>query len=197
MICNLGNPMSLCHPVTHSYVSQDSFVNESCDTYDLCTCVTLLFRMCHIHTCEMTHSYVSQNSFACRHRLMYMCDTNFSCVTLRRVTWHIHMRDMTYSYAWHDSLTCVKWRKTIVEMYSYCDMTHAYVWHASFVCVTGLFHMCDMTHRGVTMKVDWLIDIGAKNSHKFIAHFDFACWWIRTLSHTTHHSQPHMIFCRI
>jgi len=74
-----------------------------------------------------------------------------------------------YVYVWHDSFICVT---GLIHM---CDMTHSCVWHDSFICVTWLIHMrvmcmCDMIHSYVCPV------------YVYVWHDSFMCvtWLIRT-----------------
>ena len=56
-------------------------------------------------------------------------------------------------------------------------MTRAYVWRDSFICVTGLIHMCDVTHSYVC--VTWLIHTCAV-THSYVWCNSFICVpWVK------------------
>jgi len=85
------------------------------------------------------------------------------------VTWLNYMCDMTHLYVWYNSIICVTWLICIgnfslfsnfyisssqtgdscihvTGLIHMCDMTHLYVWHHSLICATWLNYMCDMKH---------------------------------------------------
>jgi len=152
MICNLGDPMSLCHPVARAPNQEllkvggvtwlirtwhDLFINT----------MTYSYILHHSFICGMTHSHVWHDSPAARapnkHTEYWRRDSFVRDITDLYVTWLIHMCDMTH---------------TLPARRIERDMTNLYVtwrvrirhesfhtWHDSFTCVEWLSHMWDMT----------------------------------------------------
>ena len=160
MICNLGDSMSLRHPVSYSSVCGKFLsvawlfdmcdMTHSCVRHDSFMCVTGF-----IHVCDITHQCVWRDSFMCATWLVHASDMTPSCGrhdSFICVTWLLRMCDMTPSYAWHDSFTWAVSRDSSQETNGAsalhagrCAMTHLRVGHDSFICVTWRIHMCDMT----------------------------------------------------
>ena len=160
MICNLGDPMSLCHPV-QAFRAQSLVyaMNHFQVWHDPLACVTLLIHnsfanayksvacndLCApwlVHTWDMTRSYVCVDSLIRLTWMLCMCETSRSCVwhdSSICVTCLVHTRDMTAVYVWHVSFICVTW------LIHTCDVSHSHAWHVSFICVTWLIYMRDVT----------------------------------------------------
>ena len=139
MSCNLGNPMSLRHPLVR--------------VFKLMWCVIWLLHMCRVptspclHMCDMTSSHVWHDSLS-----SYICVTcrvpKSPC--LHCVTRLFHMCDMTlfyHIYVWHVGSQQVRGFIYVTWRPHLCDMTPSYEWHASFICVTcllSIIYICDM-----------------------------------------------------
>jgi len=125
MICNLGEPMSLRHPVPRVFAISMG-VTLSFYTYGW---VVLLIWMSHMT--HITHTYLDG-----RH-VSLSCAAG-SHIWISRVT-HLD-EDTTYnthikSYVWHDSFMCVSY-SYVWQDFLMRDMTNSYVRHDSIVCVT-------------------------------------------------------------
>jgi len=122
MICNLGDPMSLRHPLCEMTHRVDNYVWH--DSY----CVTWLIYMWHdSYICDMTHIYVTW--------LIYRWHDSFILSTL--------IYDLAHSSCWHLYVT---WRIAPERHVTHIKDS---VCHDSFVCVTWLLFdtlICDMTH---------------------------------------------------
>jgi len=125
MIRNLGDPMSLDHPVL----------------------VTRLILMpWRMHMCGMTYLYGWHDSFQCETGLMYMHDKAHPFTwhdVFVHVTWLRYMWDMTHSNVRQDSCICMTW---LIHSH---DTTYLYTWRDSGICGTWLIRIHAMTHSNV------------------------------------------------
>ena len=141
MICNLGDPMSLRHPVPMVavfYFRIPLWVSEcTCDKTHPYMWHDLVHSSIHVtwlmHTCDMPESTHPSMSLV------------YSSI---HVTWLIHTTlDSTYPYMWQDLSIHMTWLSSLIHT---CDMTHPYMWHdllhSSIHVLSLLIHTCDMTH---------------------------------------------------
>ena len=98
-----------------------------------------------------------------------LCRVNVSChVNVSQNNWFAWRNAVKplvltgYLFGW---FACTKWliRMCVTGLMHVCDMTHSCVWHDSFIWVTWLIHMCAMTHscvwHGSFMCATWLIHV--------------------------------------
>ena len=104
-------------------------------------CLICMCDMTHAH-CDMTHAHVWHDS----------------CTRATCATWHTHMWDVTQSQVW----ALKKLSKDLMLAH-----LHLNVWHAWSNCVTGLMHMCAMTHAYV-----WRDSIQGMSTEEAIKGYD-------------------------
>jgi len=158
MILQLGDPMSLCHPVARAPNQEILNIGG----------VTLLIRTWHdlfIHA--MTYSYILHHSFICDMNHSHVWHDSPAARAPNKDTEYLR-RDMTHLYAtwliymWHNSFTCATWLTRIphaessvtCQIYTWHgvfvydtshfthDTTHSHLWNDSFTCETWLVHVC-------------------------------------------------------